>query len=175
MRSLEAGADHSLSVMGEAMDPSASPTLLASPLALVDAEAEFKLKEEELALIWASFVFSFSSKSMKIRDRACWYAASRSARVMPFLLLLPVALLRPPRLPASEGSTSDRSASSPATEPAWEWGFRRSFDRRMILKAGCDEDSGGTSSQIRISGIRLSGLARTAMPLVIGSLSGASL
>lgn len=93
-------------------------------------------------------------------------------------MLPPVALLRPPKLPDSEGSTSDRSASSPATEPVCDrdsFGRRSGGDRRMILNAGWAVASAGTSSQIRRKGILLSMVGNTEMPLVVGSVSGASL
>jgi len=120
-----AGPDHSLSVATELSESSISPTLPLSLPALVEAEPDTWLKVEELALISFSLAFSFSSKSMKIRERASLYAASRSSIVMYFLWLplLPVVLLRPPWLPVSEGSMSDRSASSPAIEPYCEAGL----------------------------------------------------
>jgi len=128
--------DRSLSVAGVVTEPSSiSPELLPS----VDAEPETKLNDDELLLRSFPFSLSFSSKPMKIRDLASLYAASRSSIVMYFLLPLPpVALLRPPRLPVSEGSASERSASSPATEPACECVLDRlrSWVRRMILNAG---------------------------------------
>lgn len=114
------GPDHSLSVATELSESSMSPTLPLSLPALVEADPDNWLKVEELALM--SFTFSFSSKSMKIRERASLYAASRSLMVMNFLLP-PVALLRPPWLPFSEGSKSDRSASSPAIGPDCEVGL----------------------------------------------------
>lgn len=132
-----AGPDHSLSVVGELIDStSTSPVLLVSP-ALV-TEPEVRLIVEELALKSFSLPFSLSSKSIKMRERASLYAASRSAIVLCFLLL-PVALLRPPWLPDSDGSTSESSGSSPAIEPACECGFDRPrsvVDRRMILIVG---------------------------------------
>lgn len=112
------GPDHSLSVAGELTDSSISPMLLPPPPALVEADPDTRLSDEELALMSFSFSFSFSSNPIKILDRASLYAASRSSMVIRFLLLLPVVLLRPPRLPDSDGSTSDSSPSSPATEPA---------------------------------------------------------
>ena len=94
-------ADQSLSaVAGE----------LVGSSVLVDPE-----KEEELALI--SLSFPGSSNLLKMRERALLYAASRSSIVIRFLELPPVALLLPPWLPDSEGSKSERSASSPAIEP----------------------------------------------------------
>lgn len=64
------GPDHSLSVVGE-VESSRSPRLLP-PAALVDAEADpdARLAEEELAASSFPLSFSFSSKSMKIRERA---------------------------------------------------------------------------------------------------------
>lgn len=112
------GPDHSLSVAGELAESSKSPALLLPPLPLVDADNDTRLRDDELALISFSFSFSFSSNPMNIRDRASLYAASRSSIVIRFLLLPPVALLLPPRLPDSDGSTSEKSASSPATDPA---------------------------------------------------------
>lgn len=98
-------ADHSLStVAGELVG--------SSGLVLLEADPE---KEEVLALI--SLSFPCSSNLLKIRERALLYAASRSSIVILFLELPPVALLLPPRLPDSEGSKSERSASSPAIEP----------------------------------------------------------
>lgn len=95
-------ADHSLSaVAGELVG--------SSVLVLFEVDSE----TEELALI----SLSFPSSSLKIRERAILYAASRSSMVILFLELPPVALLRPPWLPDSEGSKSERSASSPAIEP----------------------------------------------------------
>jgi hypothetical protein len=108
------GPDHSLSVPGVLTESCISSTLLPSP----PPYPETKLSDDELPLKSFSFSLSFSSNPIKIRDRASLYAASRSSIVMCFLLLPPVALLRPPRLPDSDGSTSERSASSPATEPA---------------------------------------------------------
>jgi hypothetical protein len=114
--SVETEADHSLSVVGEPTDSSKSSRPLLPVPPLVEADPEATLREDELAFM--SFPFSFSLKSMNIRDRASLYAASRSSIVICFLLLPPVALLRPPILPDSDGSTSERSASSPATDPA---------------------------------------------------------
>lgn len=109
---LKEGPDRSLSVARDGGESSASPRLLPP------AELDARLREDELALISLSFSF-FSSNPIKIRERASLYAASRSSIVMRFCLVLPpVALLRPPILPASEGSISDESASSPVTEPA---------------------------------------------------------
>ena len=98
-------ADQSLSaVAGELVG--------SSVLVLLEADPE---KEEELALI--SLSFPCSSNLLKIRERALLYAASRSSIVILFLELPPVALLLPPWLPDSEGSKSERSASSPVIEP----------------------------------------------------------
>ena len=77
------GPDHSLSVATELSESSISPTLPLSLPALVEAEPDTWLKVEELALI--SFSLAFSSKSMKIRERASLYAASRSSIVIYFL------------------------------------------------------------------------------------------
>ena len=82
----------------------------SSVLVLLEADPE---KEEVLAPI--SLSFPCSSNLLKIRERALLYAASRSSIVILFLELPP--LLLPPRLPDSEGSKSERSASSPAIEP----------------------------------------------------------
>lgn len=133
------GPDHSLSVAALLAASSPSPALLRP------ADPETRLRVEELAL--ASFSFSFSWKSMKIRDRASLYAASRSS-IVGCLLVLLVALLRPPTLPVSEGSRSETSASSPATEPGCEFcRVRRSKGSlRMILIAGWADSSTGTSS-----------------------------
>lgn len=89
-------ADHSLSAV-------AGELIGSSVLVLADPE-----KEEELALI--SLSFPCSSNLLKIRERALLYAASRSSIVILFLELYPW-------LPDSEGSKSERSASSPAIEP----------------------------------------------------------
>lgn len=62
------GPDHSLSVAGVPTEPSKSSILLLLLPPLVDAEPETRLCVDELALI--SFSFSFSWKSMNIRDRA---------------------------------------------------------------------------------------------------------
>jgi hypothetical protein len=113
-RSRVIDADHSLSVAGELTESSELSTLLRPVVPLVE-DPETRLREEELAFM--SFSFSFSSNPMKIRDRASLYAAARSSIVMRFLPLPPVALLRPPALPDSEGSASEKSASSPATDP----------------------------------------------------------
>lgn len=146
------GPDHSLSVAGELPDSSASPMLLPSPRPLIE-EPEARLREEELALKSFSFSLPFSSKPIKIRDRASAYAAARSSIVR--FLLLPA--LFPPRLPASDGSTSDRSASSPAAEPVCDKDL--DFVSRciicIILNAGCTVDSAGTSSLRRFMGILL--------------------
>lgn len=64
-----AGPDHSLSVTGEPTESSMSPALLVSP-ALLATEPEVRLALDELALKSFSFPFSFSSKSMKILERA---------------------------------------------------------------------------------------------------------
>jgi hypothetical protein len=149
-----AGPDHSLSVVGELTDStSMSPVLLVSP-ALV-TEPEVRLIVDELALKSFSLHFSLSSKSIKMRERASLYAASRSAIVLCFLLL-PVALLRPPWLPDSDGSTSESSGSSPAIEPACECGFdrpRSAIDRRMILIVGWVEGCAGTRAAMRRLGL----------------------
>jgi hypothetical protein len=87
---------------------------------------------------------------MKMRERACWYAASRSSSVSR-------RLERLCRLPASDGSPSDRSASSPALEPAVEEPrplMRSRDDRRMMLNLGCTTDSTGTSSESRRGGLQ---------------------
>ena len=97
-------ADQSLSaVAGE---------LVGSSVLVLEVDPE---REEELALI--SLSFPGSSNLLKMRERALLYAASRSSIVILFLELPPVALLLPPWLPDSEGSKSERSASSPAIEP----------------------------------------------------------
>jgi hypothetical protein len=98
-------ADQSLSAV-------AGELVCSSVLVLLEADPE---KEEELVLI--SLSFPSSSNLLKIRERALLYAASRSSIVILFLELPPVALLLPPWLPDSEGSKSERSASSPAIEP----------------------------------------------------------
>lgn len=153
------GPDHSLSVAAELAESSKSPILLPRPPPLVEAEPDTRLKVDEFALMSFSFSFSFSSKSMNIRDRASLYAASRSSSVRCLFALPPVAALRPLRpltmLPAS--STSDKSASSPVTDPACE--FCRLFGpslvlRLMILMVGCADSSKGTSSQILRTGLR---------------------
>jgi hypothetical protein len=97
--------DHSLSAV-------AGELVCSSVLVLLEADPE---KEEVLALI--SLSFPCSSNLLKIRERALLYAASRSSIVILFLELPPVALLLPPWLPDSEGSKSERSASSPAIDP----------------------------------------------------------
>jgi hypothetical protein len=68
---------------------------------------------DDAALMSFSFARSFSSKFMKIRERACWYAASLSSIVGRFFVLLRLYML-----PDSDGSTSERSASSLAMDPA---------------------------------------------------------
>ena len=148
--SLVTEPEYSLSVAGEPTESSKSSMLLT------EADPEAKLSDEELA--FRSFPFSFSSKSMNIRERASLYAASRSSNVIRLLLLLllPVALLRLPMLPDSDGSTSEKSASSPATDPARDVGFVRNRSgtvRRIILKAGWAVFSAGTSSQSRRGGL----------------------
>ena len=108
------GPDHSLSVGAELAESSNSPMLLPRP-PLVEPDPETRLNVDEFALM--SFSFSFlSSKPMKIRDLASLYAASRSSIVLCRLAPVLAALLTPPMLPASEASTSDVSASSPAVE-----------------------------------------------------------
>ena len=148
--SLVTELEYSLSVEGEPTESSKSSMLLT------EADPEAKLSDEELAFM--SFPFSFSSKSMNIRERASLYATSRSSNVIRLLLLLllPVALLRLPMLPDSDGSTSEKSASSPATDPARDVGFVRNRSwtvRRIILKAGWAVFSAGTSSQSRRGGL----------------------
>lgn len=152
-----AGPDHSLSVAALLTESSRSPALLLPP-PLVDAEPETALNVDELALMSFSFSLAFS---MKIRDRASLYKASRCSNVRCFFAL-PGALLRPPWLPASEGSISDMSGSSPVTELVRDWGVLRIRScgvRRMIWKAGCVVDSAGTRSEIRRMGTLLSGAA----------------
>lgn len=144
-----AGPDHSLSVGAELAESSRSPILLPRP-PLVEADPETKLKVEEFALM--SFSFSFSSKPMKILDRASLYAASRSSIVLNLFAAALAWLLRPLILPASDASTSDVSASSPAVEPGWE--YWRPRGRLMIWIAGCADSSAGTSSQIRRMGLQ---------------------
>jgi len=61
-----AGPDHSLSVAGELEELSISPALPPPFFVLPEA----MLKDEELELMSLSLAFSFSSKPMKIRDRA---------------------------------------------------------------------------------------------------------
>jgi hypothetical protein len=65
------GTDHSLSVVGELVASSKSSALLPPP-ALVDAEADpdVRLADDDLPLSSFPFSFSFSSKSMNIRERA---------------------------------------------------------------------------------------------------------
>jgi len=62
------GPDHSLSVAGVLTESSKSSILLLLRPPLVDADPETRLCVDELALM--SFSFSFSWKSMNIRDRA---------------------------------------------------------------------------------------------------------
>lgn len=112
------GPDHSLSVGAELAESSMSPMLLPRP-PLVDPDPETRLNVDELALMSFSFSF-FSSKPMKIRERASLYSAVRSSMVLYFRALVLAALLSPPTLPASEASTSEVSASSPVVEPGWE-------------------------------------------------------
>lgn len=149
------GPDHSLSVAALLTPESSrrSPEILLPP-PLVEAEPETSEKTEELALMSFSFSLIFSSKSMKMRERASLYAASRCSMVRCFLLV--AVWLRPPALPASEGSTSERSLSSPLTEPVRDWGLERIRScgvRRMILNAGCFVASGGTRSARRREGL----------------------
>jgi hypothetical protein len=149
------GPENSLSVGAVLIESSMSPALLLPP-PLVDAEPETRLKVDELALMSLSFSFAFSSKSMKMRDLASLYAASRCSRVRDFFKRLG-APPRPPRLPASEGSTSEDSASSPLTEPVRDCDcarIRSWTDRLIILMAGCFVCSTGTSSEIRFGGLR---------------------
>jgi hypothetical protein len=163
------GADHSLSVAGEP----------GSSLGLVEESETIDAEDEaELAV---SF-WSFSSKSMKMRERASLYAAVRSSIVLGFLLA--PAELRPPMLPVSEASTSDTSPSSPVTDPVCERGVRI-----IILNLSGASAGAGASSANRRGGlppisapftihiawntyIRLSWVARTLMALVAGSVSG---
>lgn len=63
------GPDHSLSVGTELAESSKSPILLPRP-PLVEPDPETKLKVDEFALMSFSFSLSFSSKPMKILDRA---------------------------------------------------------------------------------------------------------
>ena len=147
------GPDHSLSVGAELAESSKSPMLLPRP-PLVDPDPETRLNVDELALMSFSLSF-FSSKPMKIRERASLYSASRSSMVLNRLALVDAALLTPPTLPASEASTSDVSASSPAVDPGWEYCLpRNGRSLRMIWKAGCADSSAGTSSQMRRTGLR---------------------
>jgi hypothetical protein len=151
---------HSLSVAGE-LASSRSPPLLPAP-----AELEVRLRLEELEFI---FPFSFSSNPINIRDRASLYAASRSSIVGRFFECPLVEELLPPKLPASEGSTSESSASSPATEPACDLGFRSCCVRCIILIAGIGAGSAGTRSDILRSGMQLSGVRVMDKTLVAGS------
>lgn len=148
------GPDHSLSVGAELAESSRSPMLLPRP-PLVEPDPDTRLNVEEFALMSLSFSF-FSSKPMKILDLASLYSASRSSIVLNLLALVLAALLTPPTLPASDASTSDVSASSPAVELGWEYcrprGLRSA--RRIIWKAGCVDSSMGTSSQSRRAGLR---------------------
>ena len=109
------GPDHSLSVGAELAESSMSPMLLPRP-PLVDPDPETRLNVDELALMSLSFSF-FSSKPMKILERASLYSAARSSMVLNRLAVDEAAVLTPPTLPASEASTSDVSASSPAVDP----------------------------------------------------------
>ena len=111
------GPDHSLSVCAaELAESSTSPMLLRRPPE-ADPEPETRLKVDEFALIWFSDSFAFSSKPMKILERASLYSAARSSMVLNRLAVDEAAVLTPPTLPASEASTSDVSASSPAVDP----------------------------------------------------------
>ena len=74
------GPDHSLSVGAELAESSRSPMLLPLP-PLVEPDPETRLNVEEFALMPLSFSF-FSSKPMKIRERASLYSASRSSIVL---------------------------------------------------------------------------------------------
>lgn len=170
------GPDHSLSVGTELAESSRSPMLLPRP-PLVDPEPDTRLNVDEFALMSFSFSF-FSSKPMKILDLASLYSASRSAIVLCRLALALAALLTPPTLPASDASTSDVSASSPAVELGWEYCRPRRLrsDRRIIWKAGCADSSTGTSSESRCAGMRLSERQYTVIVFFpTGSFSGASL
>ncbi len=153
--SLVTGPDHSLSVGAELAESSISPMLLPRP-PLVEPDPDTRLNVDELALMSFSLSF-FSSKPMKILERAWLYSASRSSIVLCRLAVEEAALLTPPMLPASDASTSDVSASSPAVDPGCDEFCRprsgRSM-RRMIWKAGCADSSAGTSSQIRRAGLR---------------------
>ena len=148
------GPDHSLSVGAELAESSVSPMLLPRP-PLVEPEPETRLNVDEFALMSLSLSF-FSSKPMKIRERASLYSASRSSMVLNRRAPATAVLLAPPTLPASDASTSDVSASSPAVEPGWEcWRPRKGRSlRRMIWNAGCVDGSAGTSSQMRRVGLR---------------------
>ena len=142
VQSLSAGALLTLS------SASSAPPLLPPPL--VDALPETRLNVDELALAFRSFDFVSAAK---ILIRAAIYLASRSSIVICFLLVV----LRLPMLPVSDGSTSDISPSSPATDPGCENGaldFFRSWSvRRMILNVGWLFSSAGTSSEIRREGL----------------------
>jgi len=171
------GPENSLSVGAVLIESSISPALLLPP-PLVDADPETRLNVDELALISFSFSLAFFSKSRKIRDRASLYAASRSSKVRAFFGGRIGALLRPPVLPASEGSTSEDSASSPLTEPVRDCDcarIRSWADRLMILMAGCLVCSTGTSSEIRLEGILLSGVQEIHMLFEPASPSGETL
>ena len=63
------GGECSLSVAGELAGSSTSPEILLPP-PFVEAEPETRLTDDELALKFFSLCFSFSSKSMNIRERA---------------------------------------------------------------------------------------------------------
>jgi hypothetical protein len=97
---------------------------LSSPPELefeADVEAESEMFDE-LALRLPSFPGrfrevedeSFSSKPMKILERASWYAASLSDMVGRFPLLLELRWDRDE--PASEGSTSESGPSEECTD-----------------------------------------------------------
>lgn len=113
-RSLSVGGDdHSLSVAIElAVSSTSSAMLLPRPPPLADPEPEARLRVDEDALLSRSFAFSFSSMSLNILVRASAYAASLSAIVIYFLLVV----LRLPILPVSDRSWSERSQSSPVTD-----------------------------------------------------------
>lgn len=148
------GPDHSLSVGAELAESSRSPMLLPRP-PLVDPDPDTRLNVDEFALMSFSFSF-FSSKPMKILDLASLYSASRSCIVLYRLALVLAALLTPPTLPASDASTSDVSASSPAVELGCECCRPRRLrsTRRIIWNAGCADSSAGTSSDSRRAGLR---------------------
>lgn len=110
------GPDHSLSVGTELAESSRSPMLLPRP-PLVEPEPDTRLKVDEFALMSFSFSLSLSSKPMKILERASLYAASRSSIVLNRFPAAPGTWPRLPMLPASDASTSEVSASSPAVEP----------------------------------------------------------